>query len=292
MKAWPRREIGWRLAAALVLAVFAAAFAWASLGPLGAIGVGLGVAVTVAVASGARYLRRHRLLASPFPEAWAKILERRVSFYRRLPEAARRRFEDDVRIFLLEQRIYATGPSGGEVDDPTRVLVAASAAMLCHGWPDFEWPRVRDIVVYPRSFDEDYAPGGNVAGMVHTQGPILISRRDLRLGFARPTDGHNVGVHELAHVLDLTSGAADGAPAGAEWVATAPWLGVIHDRLRKMRRRGGGKVLRSYAATNEAELFAVAVEAFFEKPRALRDRDPELYAMLAEYFRQDPAADA
>ncbi|MBE7479358.1 MAG: zinc-dependent peptidase [Polyangiaceae bacterium] len=32
------------------------------------------------------------------------------------------------------------------------------------------------------------------------------------------------------------------------------------------------QVLRDYAGTNEAELFAVAVEAFFERPEELRAR--------------------
>ncbi len=48
-------------------------------------------------------------------------------------------------------------------------------------------------------------------------------------------------------------------------------------------------VVRDDAGTNEAELFAVAVEAFFEQPNKLEKRDPELYSMLREYFNQDTA---
>jgi len=50
--------------------------------------------------------------------------------------------------------------------------------------------------------------------------------------------------------------------------------------------RRGRQVLRAYAATNEAEFFAVATEAFFEKPRQLRERHPELYDVLASYYQQ------
>ena len=42
------------------------------------------------------------------------------------------------------------------------------------------------------------------------------------------------------------------------------------------------QVLRRYAGTNEAELFAVAVEVFFERPKRLKADDPELYELLAE----------
>jgi hypothetical protein len=43
---------------------------------------------------------------------------------------------------------------------------------------------------------------------------------------------------------------------------------------------------------NEAELFAVATEAFFERPRELARKHPELYAMLADAYGQDPAGHA
>jgi len=47
-------------------------------------------------------------------------------------------------------------------------------------------------------------------------------------------------------------------------------------------------VLDTYGATNPAEFFAVTAEAFFERPRALRAKQPDLYAELARFFRQDP----
>ena len=301
MQVWPRTKL--RLALALALALvalagLAVAFAGASpwLVALAAVVAGLGY-----WNSCGRYLRRRRLTAEPFPATWRRTLLRRVDFYRRLNERgdaeALRRFEDDVRIFLAEQTIYGAGPSGHELelDDETRLLIAASAAMLGHGMPRFEWPRMRDIVVHPRSFDEDYRSAGspeaehaNISGMVHHQGPILYSERDLKHGFRR-RDGHNVGLHELAHVLDLADGYADGVPVGASWVSSAPWVEIVSDRLTRLRRRQYRKVLRAYAGTNEAEFFAVAVEVFFEQPRRLHERDPELYAMLADYFGQDPA---
>ena len=41
----------------------------------------------------------------------------------------------------------------------------------------------------------------------------------------------------------------------------------------------------SYAATNEAEFFAVAAEYFFEKPEMLKENHPGLYAALEKIFR-------
>ena len=288
MSVWPRRMIRFHVFVAVLLAaligVCAPVFgdAWlASLGPL--VGAGYFFVAT------RRYLKRRRLLEAPCPPEVRRVLAARVPFYLGLDAEGRERFERDVRIFLAEQRIFAD--QGAKLDDDTRVLIGASAAMLCHGLPDWEWPTLRDIVVYPTAFGEDYRAGAaaSIAGMVHAQGPILISQRDLRHGFSRPKDGHNVALHELAHVMDFGDGRADGVPAEMQWVATAPWIGVVADRLKKIRRRRYPKVLRDYAGTNEAELFAVAVEAFFERPEELRGKDPELYQLLRDYFAQDPA---
>ncbi|PRP93400.1 Protein MtfA [Enhygromyxa salina] len=293
MQVWPSAKIRAHLGVALGLALAGLAGAAFGAWPWTAAALGLGLGAGWYLWMAGRYHRRRSLVAEPFPEPWRKILNRRVDFYRSLDsDDARRRFEDDVRIFLAEQQVYGAGEGDArlEIDDETRLLIAASAAILGHGMPDLEWPRMRDIVVHPRAFDENYSGEGDahISGMVHYQGPILYSERDLKLGFRRH-DGHNVGLHELAHVLDLADGAADGVPAGAAWVSSAPWLEIVSDRLRKLRQHRYPHVLRDYAGTNEAEFFAVAVESFFERPRKLRDKDPELYTMLSEYFGQDPA---
>ena len=50
------------------------------------------------------------------------------------------------------------------------------------------------------------------------------------------------------------------------------------------------RALDPYAATDEAELFAVATKSFFERPATLARELPKLYALLADDYRQGPAA--
>jgi MtfA peptidase len=281
MHAWPRSVIAGHRIAAVVIGAGAGLLAALASGRWWAACIGLLAGGLYYALATRRYRRRLGLALAP---EHAALLERAVPFYRRLGDDGKRRFETDVCIFMTEQTV--TGIAGKAVDDEARVLIAASAAMLTHGMPDFEWPRVRDIVVYPRSFDEKYdARGGHIAGMVHLHGPILFSRRDLRHGF-QARDGHHVGIHEMAHVIDMLDGSADGVPGDLPWVSSAPWIKVVAQRLRRVR--GRHHVLRDYAGTNEAELFAVAVEAFFEQPDKLARRDRELFDMLRDYFNQDP----
>ena len=47
-------------------------------------------------------------------------------------------------------------------------------------------------------------------------------------------------------------------------------------------------LIDEYAAEEPAEFFAVLSEAFFETPDALRTSYPEVYGLLAAFYRQDP----
>ena len=54
------------------------------------------------------------------------------------------------------------------------------------------------------------------------------------------------------------------------------------------RLRRGKSVIDPYGAEDPAEFLAVAVEAFFETPLALRRRHREVYAILRDYFAPGP----
>lgn len=251
---------------------------------------GLAVGALVSVAGGALalrpWLRRRKALAGPFPEAWRAILERHVHFYSHLDEEGRRRFERILQRLMAE--FVFEGVEGAEVTDEVRVLALAGGAVLLYGMPGVRLQAIRDIVIYPDAFDEDYdvETHGTIAGMVHRQGPLLFSAKALREGWARDHDGYNVALHEFAHVLDLADGYADGVPA---MVADPDaWDPVITEALERVR--AGRSKLREYAGTNRAELFAVAVETFFEQPRALLRAHPDLYEELRRYFGVDPLA--
>lgn len=67
-------------------------------------------------------------------------------------------------------------------------------------------------------------------------------------------------------------------------------LSSEYEHLRANVEAGERSVLDSYGAINPAEFFAVATEAFFERPFALKQRHPALYEELRAFYRQDPAS--
>jgi len=251
----------------------------------GGIAGGVG-ALAVRRLLGGRSARRRALLAAPFPPRWREFLLDNYDHYDRLPPDLRRRFEDDVRVFMAETRV--TGIEAA-VTDELRLLVAASAVTLSVGWPDYEWDQLTEVLLYPHSFDRDYSfESPDLVGQAHGWGTIILSIPALRESFADPDDGYHVGIHEFAHLLELDQTRFDGIPPGLSPEGSREWTRLMDREMERMRK--GKSVIDDYGAHEPAEFLAVAVEAFFESALELRLRHREVYDVLAGYFRQDPAA--
>ena len=129
-----------------------------------------------------------------------------------------------------------------------------------------------------------------VLGVAHYDGPVIIAWDSARAGARHPERGHNVVYHEFAHKLDMLDGVIDGTPPLATPGGAGSLGRGVHRRIRSAARRrpttGSSTATR---ASNPAEFFAVATEAFFDLPVQLEAAKPDLYGVLRDFYRQDPA---
>src|SRR6185503_13734153 len=112
-----------------------------------------------------------------------------------------------------------------------------------------------------------------------------LSWIDLQEGFANPEDAVNVGLHEMAHALYISSVEkgwnVNFAVDYRDWEKQAiiEW---------KKGKQDGEHIMRSYGYENLFEFFAVSVEYFFEQTAALQAAAPQLYLDLKKLLRLDP----
>lgn len=230
-----------------------------------------------------RRARREAVLTAPVPRPWLEFLEARSDHYRRLPLPYRSEFQNQLRIFLSEKRITGVHIA---ITDEIRLLVAVSAVTLTVGWPGYTWDRLAEVIVYPDNFDRDYRLGRPVlAGQAHPWGVVILSAPALFRSFDESHDDNHLGYHEFAHLFDRSQ--TGGIPVHLSDEAIRRWVAIM--RREDERLRNGTSVLNPYALSAPNELFAVAVETFFQRPVALMDAHLELYSFLAGYFQQDPA---
>lgn len=245
--------------------------------------------------------RRARLRAQPVPDAWRAVVERNFPLFTRLSPGDQRELLGHMQVFLAEKRFEGCG--GLEITDEIRVTVAAHACLLLLHRDDDYYPRLLSILVYPAAYiapQRQTTPDGVVhegpsgrLGESWQDGALVLSWDDVR-GYAADVHyPHDVVLHEFAHQLDQEDGRADGAPILPTRTMYAGWARVLSaefDRLQDDAVHGRKTVLDTYGATNPAEFFAVATEAFFKSAERMRRKHPELYAELRAFYRQDPAA--
>lgn len=246
--------------------------------------------------------KRRRIRRRAFPAEWLEVLQRNLPYYGLLRPEEQKELQGHVQVFLDEKRFEGCG--GLEMTDEIRVTVAAQACILLLGRETDYYPRMESILVYPHEYLAPASrprqlPGGIVTEGADTRlgeswyrGPVVLSWDDVQKGAADARDGHNVVFHEFAHQLDSEDGGLDGAPAlprRSMYVAWARVLGREYEGLIRDVARHRETILDAYGATQPAEFFAVATEAFLERPVALRRRHPALYEQLKAFYRQDPA---
>ncbi len=244
--------------------------------------------------------RRRRLRAQPFPKGWRQIIERNVPLFQRLSVNDQVELLGHIQVFLAEKRFE--GCDGLELTDEIVVTIAAQACLLLlHRKTDY-FPGLLTILVYPSTYlvEEKRHVEGPVweEGTMHRQGEtgrrmgsMVLAWDAAKAGAMDSSDGKNVVLHEFAHQLDYENGAVDGAPAFASREQQLSWGEVMRTEFASLRSAediGIPTLFDTYGASNPAEFFAVATEAFFERPRALRSRHPKLYAELQCYFHQNP----
>lgn len=246
-----------------------------------------------------RRRERARLLARPFPQEWREILERNVPLSARLPADQRQQLEEQVKRFLVDLSFEGCG--GLEIDDEIRLTIAGHACLLSLGNDKPPFPQLRSVLVYPSAYssnEERFTEGGFIEegtqgrlGESWHQGYVVLAWDAVLHGAMEMGDGHNVVLHEFAHQLDQEDGVADGVPTFEQPRHYSPWARVLERDFEKLvdrASRGKRTVLDAYGATNRAEFFAVATETFFEKPRVLRRKYPELYELLSEFYGLEP----
>lgn len=217
-------------------------------------------------------------LIRTFPEAWRRTLQNGVPFYNALNPPQKEEFEVGVQLFLRRARFHAV--NGASVDDELRVIVAATAVVLVFNRPDLDLPPVRDVVIQPgalrTSTDKDHEP--LAAGLLLNKRTMGLSLMDVHFSLQRAWDGYNVLAHEFAHALDGIDGSVDGIPGFLGPSLVKPWCDLVRREMERVR--SGDSLLRDYAATSDAEFFAVAVEAYMEQPQKLRRQHPDLFEFL------------
>ncbi|HEY1325547.1 MAG TPA: M90 family metallopeptidase [Casimicrobiaceae bacterium] len=248
-----------------------------------------------------RWREQRVLRSSALPDALWREAVGALPFLAIYTDEELARLRDKVVLFLHAKGIVGAG--GHEVTPLERTIIALQACVpildLGLDWyEDFE-----NVIVYPGEFvprgewEDEYGvvheSDDALAGEAMPRGPVVLSWPDVEASADWEATGMNLVIHEFAHKLDMRDGDANGCPPLPRDMAPAQWRRTLHDAYEHFQRRvdrDEDTAIDPYAAESPAEFFAVLSEVFFADPLLLRGEYPAVYALLAKFYRQDPAS--
>ena len=249
-----------------------------------------------------RQRRRRRVLEAPFLPAWRSLLTERVAHWCFLGDAERDRLEGLIKVFLVEKEFEGAG--GLKVAEDIRVTIAAQACLLVLGLEDGAY-YYRDVhsssctrppwsdgaAGLGRAARGDDRGAGGPGGRGPAARPVVIvwDRALLRPGFragpqrrvprVRPQDRHGRWVGRRGAGAPRSGGRrapSGGAGRGVRSVAGAG-------------RGGIPDLLDSYGATTPWSSLPWPPRRS-STCRCRCSTSTQLYAALAGFYRQEPAA--
>lgn len=228
------------------------------------------------------------LWLAPLGRADRAILEGTAPYYRHLPQRQRRRFAKRVKYFLAEKEW-----EGRDIvlTRAMQLRIAATAVRLTWGFDLLLLLHFNRIVVYPTAYRDPVTGRRHQGGVAPGRRTILLAWDHFEAGEQDPGDARNLGLHELAHALWLEDRIPNEEDDLFDPATMAEWRRLAEAEAAAIRK-GQGRLFRAYAATDQAEFFAVAVEYFFEQPVLFKERMPDLYGCQVRLLRQDPADQA
>jgi len=197
------------------------------------------------------------LFPRKLPPAYKQLLTRNDPFFRKLSPKLQKSYGSRLMKFLNDKEFEMR--DGLRLTDEMRLLIGSAAIKITFGLRNYEFDLFHTIIIYKDEFFSNVSQA-YVKGETNASGVIVFSWKDLKFGESISDDSLHLGYHEFAHALFLEHLMDPYESAFKEHYRE--WLVYLknYDKLKEVREK---QIFRDYAAVNEMEFFAVALENFF-----------------------------
>jgi Mlc titration factor MtfA (ptsG expression regulator) len=203
------------------------------------------------------------------------VLESQFSFYNKLTAKEKKRFQHRVSVFINNKQFV--GRQDLELTTDMYVLISATAVMLTFGFRKYLIDLIDVIIVYPEAFYSTTNETHHKGEFNPKLKSLVISWQHFKEGYDIENDNLNLGVHEFAHAIHLSSFNNEDISAiifNESFQELTSYLSKNESlRLRLIE----SKYFREYAYTNQYEFIAVIIENFIETPKQFKAQFPQLY---------------
>jgi Mlc titration factor MtfA (ptsG expression regulator) len=200
----------------------------------------------------------------------------------------------EERIITFLESFPITFERKDKATEEMKILVAAEAALLIVQRPMSDYRHLRVVHLWKDQIDGQ----GSALGTANRH-EVNLSWQYLKMHIRKARDGHNLTLHEFAHLIDFADdGVAQSIPVAQGTSCFDEWERVVdieHERLMKAYESGKNYSIRAYGGYecikgNKPELFSCGTSAFFERGARLKRESPDIYNLFQKFYGIDPAS--
>ena len=221
-----------------------------------------------------------------------QIIRSNIGLYAWIPADLMEPWEERILTFL--ESFPITFEKKDEAREEMKILVAAEAALLIVQRPMSDYRHLRVVHLWKDQIDGQESALGTA-----NRHQVNLSWQYLKMHIRKARDGHNLTLHEFAHLIDFADdGVAQSIPVAQGTSCFDEWKQVVdieHERLMKAYESGKNYSIRAYGGYecikgNKPELFSCGTSAFFERGARLKRESPEIYHLFQKFYGIDPAS--
>ena len=221
-----------------------------------------------------------------------QIIRSNIGLYGWVPNGLISPWEERIITFL--ESFPITLERKDDATDEMKILVAAEAALLIVQRPMSDYRHLRVVHLWKDQIDGQESTLGTA-----NRHEVNLSWQYLKMHIRKARDGHNLTLHEFAHLIDFADdGVAQSIPVAHGTSCFDEWKKVVdveHERLMKAYESGKNYSIRAYGGYecikgNKPELFSCGTSAFFERGARLKRESPEIYELFKKFYGIDPAS--
>ena len=221
-----------------------------------------------------------------------KIISTNIGLYHWIPESLIAPWEERILSFLEEFPI--TYMKKEQATEEMELVVAAEACLLIVNRPLSDFRHLKVVHLWKDEIKENK----NIRGSA-TRHEVNLSWNYLKQTIKKARDGHNLTLHEFAHLIDFADdGIAQSIPVSRSSKDFKDWQMVVdqeHEKLMHAYESGKNYSIRAYGGYesikgDKPEIFSCGTSAFFERGARLKRESPEIYERFEEFYGLDPAS--
>jgi MtfA peptidase len=181
--------------------------------------------------------RRKRILKTPWPKEWEKILAENSAHSALLKGDLRLKWQQTIQVLVAEKNWE--GCDGLVLTDEMKVTVASQAALMLLGMQHDYFAKVRSIVIFPSQFEllkEEWEKEAVSAAGLASHGAVFLSWDCVLMYSKDISSGYNVVIHEFAHQLDVLDGYTNGCPELQDKEQARRWHAALSVGFEQVQR--------------------------------------------------------